>query len=70
VNELLITRAIRPVVVFGALGAFLANTLGLPHLLRGSNLSELELQIVWSVFSLYVVLRGGEKITKEFKKSA
>lgn len=54
-------RNIRPIVVLACLGAFVAGTLGIPYLLRGTNLSELELQIIWSVFSLYVLGRTAEK---------
>jgi hypothetical protein len=67
-NELLVTKLIRPVTVFGCLVAFLLNSLGVPHLLRGSNLSEVELQIIWSVFSLYVVMRGGKQIAESVRK--
>ena len=66
-NELLATKLIRPVTVFGCLIVFLLNSLGVPHLMRGSNLSEVELQIIWSVFSLYVVMRGGKQIAESVK---
>lgn len=59
-----IQRNIRPVVVLACLGAFVGGTLGIPYLIRGTNLSELELQIIWSVFSLYVLSRGGEKMVE------
>ena len=60
-NHSWLQRNIRPVVTLGCLAAFIGGTLGIPFALRGTNLTDLELQIIWSVFSLYVVGRTAEK---------
>ena len=63
-----LTRNIRPLVVLVSLVAYFLGCMGVPYLLRGTNLTDLELQIIWSVFSLYIFSRGGEKAIEKFKR--
>lgn len=52
---------IRPLMTLVCLIAFTMSMTGVTTMIRGSALTEMELQIIWSVLGLYTVSRGGEK---------
>lgn len=60
-NHSWLQKNIRPLLTLVCMAAFAFNVVGLTQWVRGTPMTETELQIVWSVFGLYIGSRGVEK---------